>query len=195
MDGCRAFVGLPLPESYQQALATLRQRLGPWLPGRGVSWTRPGNWHVTLRFLGDVSWTGPGGVDAVKAALAGLAFAPFDLSGAGGGFFPDERRPRVAWIGLDQGRAACAALAAAVGACLQPVGFAPEDRPFSPHLTVARFREPPRGAAVASLLRELDRLRLPVVPVRECTLWRSRLGPAGPVYEALATVPAAAVGA
>jgi RNA 2',3'-cyclic 3'-phosphodiesterase len=189
MDGYRAFAGLALPEAYQRELAALCRRLRPLATGP-VSWTRPGNWHLTLKFLGEVPLAGPGGLAAVTAALAGLVFSPFVLSGAGGGFFPSQRRPRVAWIGLDRGAAACAALAAAVDTVLSPLGFAPESRPFTPHLTVARFREPGRVGDVEGLARELTAACLPVVPVEALTLWRSLLGPSGPRYEVLATVAA-----
>ena len=69
MDGtCRAFVGIALPESYQRELAAIRDRLRPFAPGP-MTWTRPGNWHLTLKFLGEVPARGPGGIEAVTAAL------------------------------------------------------------------------------------------------------------------------------
>jgi 2'-5' RNA ligase len=188
-DSCRAFVGIALPEVYQRELETLGRRLRPLAAGP-VSWTRPGNWHVTLKFLGEVPGSGPGGLDAVKTALAGVVFAPFVLSGAGGGFFPSRQRPRVAWIGLDRGAEGCVGLAAAVDAALAPLGFAPERRPLTAHLTVARFREPGRAGDTAGLARELAAVRLPAVTVDTVTLWRSILGPAGARYEVLATVAA-----
>lgn len=189
MDGCRAFAGIALPASYQDELEALLRRLRPLATGP-VSWTRPGNWHLTLKFLGQVPGEGPSGLEAVTAALAGVRFSPFALSGAGGGFFPSPRRPRVAWVGLDQGRAACVALAGTVEAVLAPLGYAPENRPFAGHLTVARFREPGRAGDVAGMAGVLDAVRLPACAVDRITLWRSILGPGGPRYEVLATVAA-----
>lgn len=189
MDGCRAFAGIALPESYQCELEALLGRLRPLVAGP-VSWTRPGNWHLTLKFLGQVPGAGPGGIEAVRRALSGLVFSPFGLSGAGGGFFPGQKRPRVAWIGLERGKAACAVLAGAVDAVLAPLGYPPEGRPFAGHLTVARFREPGRIGDVAGLARELSAVRLPPFSVEAVTLWRSILGPAGPRYEVLDTVAA-----
>lgn len=194
MEHYRAFVGLALPESYQAALAALRERVSSRLRG-GLGWTRPGNWHLTLKFLGDVPLTGPGGLEQVREALAGVVFSPFVLSGQGGGFFPHVRRPRVAWIGLGRGGAACAGLAAAVETALVPLGYPAEDRPFAAHLTVARIRDSARAGDLSALERELAAMVLPVVTVDAVTLWRSQLGPGGSRYTVLATVPATAVGA
>lgn len=185
----RIFAGIALPEAYQQALAAIRDRLRP-LAGGPMSWTKPGNWHLTLKFLGDVPVTGPAGLDAVKAALAGVVFSSFRLTGAGGGFFPNAKRPRVVWIGLAAGGPACGRLAAAVETALSPLGFPAEDRPFAAHLTLARIREPGRAGDLAGMERVLSGIRLPETSVESITLWRSRLQPGGPRYEVLATVPA-----
>ena len=194
MDHYRAFVGLALPESYQTALAALRERVSAQLGG-GLSWTRPGNWHLTLKFLGEVPLTGLGGLDHVREALAGVVFTPFVLTGQGGGFFPHARRPRVAWIGLGQGREACTRLAWAVEAALAPLGYPTEDRPFAAHLTVARVRDPGRAGDMTVLERELGAMALPDVTVTDFKLWRSELGPGGPRYTVLDTVPATGGGA
>jgi len=186
---CRAFVGIALPPAYQQALAIIRERLRPLAPP-DMRWTRPGNWHLTLQFLGDVPLAGPGGLDEVKAALAGVRFEPFVLAGAGGGSFPDAKRPRVVWLGLAAGGQACVRLAAAVAAALSPLGFPAEDRPFAAHLTLARIRAPDRVGDLAPMLQALSEVRLPETPVRDITLWRSVLAPSGPRYAVLATVPA-----
>ncbi len=189
METCRAFVGIPLPEAYQQGLDLLRGRL-PRRAYGPLSFTKPGNWHMTLKFLGEVPLAGPAGIDAMRAALSGVAFAPFVLAGAGGGFFPGPKRPRVVWVGLAQGAEACRALAAAVEEALAPLGFAPENRPFAAHLTVARVREPERGGDWPGMLKVLAETRWLAVTVDAFVLWRSILSPNGPRYEALATFPA-----
>lgn len=187
----RAFVGIALPESYQQALGAIRDRLRPLTPAP-LAWTRPGNWHLTLQFLGDVPLVGPSGLEAVTAALAGIRFASFPLAAAGGGFFPQSKRPRVAWVGLHTGEADCRLLAAAVGRALAPVGYPPEDRPFAAHLTLGRIRDPSRASDWQAVERELAAVHLPETRVSALTLWRSVLQPGGPRYEVLATFPAEA---
>jgi len=203
MSTLRLFIGLPLPGSYQELLGHLRRQWRPRLRSR-LSWTRPGNWHVTLKFLGD---TGEAMVPALRGALASVAWAPYELQGGGGGFFPpplDGRpiRPRVVWAGMQRGAQETTALAGAVQAALTPLGIAADERPFRPHLTLARVKAPaaadgrpgsdgrPSGSGWAGLLAELQRLDWPAVPVDSFTLWQSTLSPEGPTYKPLARFPA-----
>ena len=147
----RCFVGLPLPQEWQDRLAVLRDRLHA--PGRTpaddrqpaladllrrLRWTHPGNWHLTLRFLGNVPTPR---LPELTTALAEVAFAPFTLAVGRAGAFPARGTPRVLWLGLTRGGKECASLAGAVNAALAPLGFAPEGRPFAPHLTLARVHE------------------------------------------------------
>ena len=133
----RCFIGLPLPEAYKTTLSGLLAKLRYQVRAR-VSWTRPENWHLTLKFLGE---TTPETVAAVKAALAGVRCPSFGLKAGGCGFFPDIRRPRVAWLGLTQGGPECQALARAVEQAVAPHGFPPEGRPFAAHLTLGRIKD------------------------------------------------------
>lgn len=175
-DGIRAFVGVPLPQEYQAAIG----ELGAWrsrLASR-TTWTRPGIWHVTLRFLGELL---PRKLDEVKVALGGVAFAPFSLRAGGGGMFPRRGKPRVVWVGVEEGRQELVRLADAVNRALLPLGFAEEGRPFSPHLTVCRVREA-RGDRWAALIDALSDREWASVPVDRFTLWRSTLTPQGAQY-------------
>ncbi|EPR44658.1 2'-5' RNA ligase [Desulfovibrio sp. X2] len=201
----RLFVGLALPQEYQDGLADLAaacRRRGL----AGLSFTRPGNWHLTLRFLGEVD---EARVEELAGALRGVAWEAFTLRGGGAGAFPDLLRPRVAWIGLAEGGEECRRLAESVQVALAPLGFAPEERKFSPHLTLARVKGDQRrekrtrtteGARktaggnaaedVTECLREAARRRWPACVVREMVLWRSVLGGGGPAYTRLAEFPA-----
>ncbi|WP_353117538.1 RNA 2',3'-cyclic phosphodiesterase [Nitratidesulfovibrio sp.] len=151
----RCFVGLPLPPQWQDRLAALRTDLhapcadadttgpdahAPALADllRRLRWTPPGNWHLTLRFLGDMPVPR---CAEVADALRTISFAPLQLAVGKAGVFPARGVPRVLWLGLARGAPECAALAGAVNAALVRLGFAPEDRPFAPHLTLARVRE------------------------------------------------------
>lgn len=181
----RLFVGIPLPESYQQALTDMRRRWEDLFRSK-LGWTRQGNWHVTLKFLGDVD---PGRVDAVADALSGIRFSSFPMCAGGAGGFPDTVRPRVLWVGLREGEEACRQLAATVEDSLAPLGFAPEKRPFSPHLTIARIkkysRDPFEEAVAGMAATDWEPFR-----VDRFVLWRSILGVGGPVYTPLAEVKA-----
>lgn len=192
----RCFVGLPLPESWQAGLGRVTLRLSGELASR-ISWTRPGNWHLTLKFLGDVD---AGLVPAVAEALGGIVFRPFALAVGRAGFFPplDARGgrgvPRVLWAGLALGGPECARLAAEVERALAPLGFAADVRGFSAHLTLGRVKAAAGAAAGADdwsgVERAVAREAWPAAEISRFALWRSVLGPQGPRYAALAEFPA-----
>ncbi|EGJ50290.1 RNA 2',3'-cyclic phosphodiesterase [Desulfocurvibacter africanus] len=185
----RLFIGIPLPEEYQQGLARLRDRLGSCVRSK-LGWTRQGNWHMTLKFLGEVDEEL---ARDVGQALAGLCLTPFTLQAAGAGFFPNLRKPRVFWVGLARGGEECAQWAAMVEDAMEPLGFAREERDFRPHLTLARVKEARRDDW-AALMRDADREEWPAVRVEGLVLWQSKLGPGGPAYEALCQVKASQAG-
>jgi len=173
--GVRCFVGLPLPESWQEALARVAQRLAGALSSR-ISWTRPGNGHLTLKFLGDVAQER---LPELVQALRGVSFSPFALAVGRSG-------PRALWIGLRLGEAESAKLAAQVGQVLEPLGFAPEKRPFAAHVTLGRVKALAPGDDWTLVERCVAGERWPVIEVDGFVLWRSVLGPGGPQYSRLA---------
>ncbi|WP_029459496.1 RNA 2',3'-cyclic phosphodiesterase [Solidesulfovibrio alcoholivorans] len=185
----RAFVGIALPEACRALAARLGKGVAALSRGP-ASPVREATVHLTLKFLGDVPTAGPDGIDAVAAALGAVVFAPFALRFGGGGFFPDMVRPRVVWAGLAAGAPECQALAARVDAALAPCGIAPEARPYRPHLTLARLREPGRGGDWPGALTLLTDAVWPETPVAAMTLWRSLLSPAGARHEVMATFAA-----
>lgn len=187
----RAFVGIALPEACRALAARLGRGVAALSRGP-ASPVREGTAHLTLTFLGDVPATGPGGIDAVTEALAVITFAPFVLRFGGGGFFPDMARPRIVWAGLAMGALECQALAARVDAALAPCGIAPQARPYRPHLTLARLREPGRGGDWPGALALLTEAAWPETTVAAMTLWRSLLSPSGARHEIVATFAATA---
>jgi 2'-5' RNA ligase len=184
MDGGRAgrlFVGIPFPAELREGLETyLRDTFGERMPGRPVP---PANWHLTLRFLGDTDAEHHRVlVDELTAIDRGPAF---DLSLAGLGAFPRAARATVLWIGVGDGAAELRALAAKIEAAAVRAGFAPEPKPYSPHLTLSRIQP------AADLRRAIDaappfggRMR-----VTEFVLFRSHLGGGPPRYERIVGFP------
>lgn len=177
----RCFIGLPLPEAWQQGLGRVTRALSGRLASR-VSWTRPGNWHLTLKFLGDVA---PARVPDIADALARVPFSALDVRLGAAGFFPARGTPRVVWAGLASGAEEAARLASGVEEALAPLGFAPEERAFAAHLTLGRVKAPAAGDDWGSVARELAGEKWPVARVERLVLWRSVLGPGGPRYAAL----------
>lgn len=180
----RAFVAIELPQEIRRALAAEQERLRE--AATGARWTHPQGIHLTLKFLGEVPQDQVAGVEK---ALRGIgAFEPFRLQVKGFGFFPEAARPRVLWAGVDA-PPQLAQLAVRVEAALAPLGFVPEKRDFSPHLTLARFRIPHRQPKLQKLIEENDRSVLGDFEVSEFFLWESKLAPQGAQYGKVARFP------
>ena len=195
----RCFIGLPLPKDYQRLLAGV---ITEWksVLGACASWTRPENWHLTLKFLGE---TDQGHVARLSESLGGDAGEAFVLQGHGGGFFPDPRRPRVLWVGLGKGGEQTRELAARVEATCAGLGFVREERAFRPHLTVVRIKQPRKNhhgmahrgsrkiklsstSTWVDILRSVETISWPKITVDQMVLWESRLSAEGPNYRPLA---------
>lgn len=183
----RCFVGLALPPPWQESLDRVAGRLAARLTSR-ISWTRPGNWHITLKFLGQVEQAR---LPEVVKALRGVSFASFGLAlGGGGSFAAAGQAPRALWTGLAQGAAECANLALLVERALAPLGFAAEGRTFRPHVTLGRVKAAAAGDDWSVPGRELGRESFAPARMENLVLWRSVLGPNGPKYAALEVFPA-----
>jgi len=157
------------------------------LAARDVAWVAPGNLHLTLKFLGSVPEER---IDAVAGALreASVDVSPFQARIRGLGAFPSARRPRVVWAGVTEGAAEMIDLARRVDAALAALGFPRDERPFSPHVTLGRVREPGRTPTLTEALasgatREFGQMRVP-----SASLMRSELGRQGARYTELTTV-------
>lgn len=192
MSGVRCFAALPLPAAYQDGLAEVRKAWERRLRSK-LSWTRPGNWHLTLKFLGDVEEER---LPRLAAALGAVRWAGFAARAGAGGFFPPRQegqrrwQPRVLWVGLEQGGEAAGVLASAIEKALLPLGFPAEERPFSAHLTLARIKwsEPDPWDEV---LADLAGRPWPEFAATGFTLYRSVLGPGGPAYTPISGFAAA----
>ena len=190
MAARRLFVALEPPEPVRRRLAALADELrrGAGRAADDVRWVRPENVHLTLQFLGAVPEER---VAAVEAALREAAAdgRPLSLSLRGAGGFPNARRPRVLWAGLEGDVASLAALVTALGARLAKLGFPPEERPFSPHLTLGRARDGRGAPGLAGALAHAAQAEATPWRAAELVLFESHLSPKGPRYEAIARVP------
>jgi len=155
--------------------------------GADVRWVKPENIHLTLKFLGDIEEDLSHEVVHVIEGTC-RKFKPFTLTVRGTGVFPNARAPRVLWVGLSQDKD-LTGIKHGIDAGLVPLGFAPEDRAFVPHLTIGRLRSS-RGHS--ALLDKVARLRdnsYGVIDVASIVLMRSDLGPQGARYTKLAETP------
>jgi len=179
----RTFVALWIPPDWAAYVGGVSGDLASRTSG--LSWVKPENVHLTIRFLGDLGDSGVRRVCDSVARSAAAEPAPRARLGALGAF-PSLARPRVVWLGLAEGGEAAAALAHRVNDALAREGFGPPDKPFRPHLTLARVREGARG---------LEALRDPALPpppeasfLDRVAVMKSDLSPAGARYTALAEV-------
>lgn len=146
----RTFVALELPDAVRNTLRRRIERLVRMIPE--VRWVDPAGIHVTLAFLGELDDMRLETASQAAATVAGV-HAPFSLRLAGLGTFSSARAPRVIWVGLAGETAQLLSLQAAVADDLASRGFPREERPFSPHLTLARIKKPLSGDANATLAR------------------------------------------
>ena len=186
----RAFVAIDLPESVRAALARAQATMQAACPHNpDIRWTRADGIHLTLKFLGQIS---DEQVQAVTTALRRIgAFEEFAVAVKGFGFFPSARHPRVLWAGLDASPW-LGELAAKVDRALQKLGFAPEEREFRPHLTLARFRVQSQEPRLEAAIENLGSDSLGSFEVTEYFLFESRLKPGGAEYSKVARFAASA---
>lgn len=153
--GRRLFVAVPLPSDAAAEVAALVERVrAPGVPGGGrdARWVRMDGLHLTLRFLGPtLEGRVPSAHEAVRAADVGPGFE-VELEGAGA--FPSPGRPRTLWLGIIDGTSGLEALASRVDEALVRAGWPASDRPFRPHLTLARSDGIAAGAVLAARLME-----------------------------------------
>jgi 2'-5' RNA ligase len=162
-------------------LAELRRRAESSAPRAKVTWVAAARIHLTLRFIGEVdAGTGERIVHALRDEIP---MAPFTVEWGGLGAFPPRGAPRVLWVGVAAGAEALVAAEKQVSDRLAALGIAREARPYSPHLTLARVREP-AGLKAATLFERVD-ASLGETAVDAITLFQSHLSPKGPTYTAL----------
>jgi 2'-5' RNA ligase len=185
----RLFIALPLPAPVVERVDKVAARLAvkEW----PVRWTAPGTAHITLNFIGEV--------DPSQAQLLRMALPAEATKHAAGvlhtgrlGVFPNERKPRVLWMGLEGELDGLNRLQHDLGTLLASLGFEVEARPFAPHITLGRVRDEisnARGMEIWTTLRGFE-LGPPLeVPVNEIVLYRSILDRAGARHEPLVRCP------
>ncbi|HEY5541957.1 MAG TPA: RNA 2',3'-cyclic phosphodiesterase [Candidatus Binatia bacterium] len=184
----RAFIAVTLDSKVIDQIAAASHQLRPEITG--VRWVTPANFHLTLKFLGSID---DAAIEPIGATLREQLrlFPRFTINAKGLGVFPGPKRPRVLWVGLTGDR--LVSLASRVESALRPLGFTPEGRKFTPHLTIGRWRDADR--APKSLGRQLENWQardFGTSNVESVKLIQSMLKPEGASYNYLITVPLSA---
>jgi RNA 2',3'-cyclic 3'-phosphodiesterase len=184
----RLFVALEIPTAVRDSLAALLQSLRRLSPQ--PRWVRPENLHVTLKFIGD--WP-PEKLEGLRNALAAVCLAePVTLGFRGLGFFPNDKRPRVFWAGIEASPNLIT-LVSEIDHTAEKLGIPREPRPFSPHLTLARFEPPGLPEKFRAAIQENAARELGALHTNEFHLIESKLKPSGAEYTTLQTFPFVAV--
>lgn len=181
----RCFIAVKLPDDVRRSMADLIAELKKAKPD--VSWVPAENIHLTLRFIGNMN---DSLIPMIKERITKKLshYNAFYIKIVGVGCFPSERRPRVLWIGVERSDL-LNSIQRDMEAEVEELGFAAEDRPFSPHLTLGRVRS---QKGIAEMLRRFTEFRTAdfgLVEVKSIHIMKSDLKPKGAEHTSIAEIP------
>ncbi|HRD01144.1 MAG TPA: RNA 2',3'-cyclic phosphodiesterase [Candidatus Saccharicenans sp.] len=178
----RTFIAIDLSLEIKDKLVTLVNHLKPL--GKNIKWVARENYHLTLKFLGEISESEMEDIKKTLDEVAGRHNS-FNLKLKGTGSFPPgSNRIRIVWVGITNGERLLS-LQKEIEIELEKRGFPKENRPFSPHLTIGRVKRPEKQDKLASELEKNNQQELGSMMVREITFFQSILRPQGPEYHIL----------
>jgi len=187
----RLFIAITLPDAARRALENLQDRLRQVDSDRAIQWAGSDGFHITLKFLGEVSEARLTAIDSGLTAAI-VSSAPFKLVANGIGCFPNPTQLQAIWAGIQGDLPALMAVQRAVESRIAPLGFPSDKRAFQPHLTFGRVR-----ASTSRIKGEILGRKLSALEIGEVAKWsvtamhliRSDLRPSGAVYTMLASYP------
>ena len=189
MSLLRAFIAIEIPHAIRETVCDVTSSLRNET-GALVRWVPIENMHLTLKFLGDVS---PANVDLLTHMLQAEAelFNCFSVQLSGLSSFPDRKRPRVIYVGI-QAPSALEALQRGIESASRRLGYESEERRFSPHLTIGRVKQNVSATEQQTIRRALEGTKidsLGTARVDSVHLYKSDLKPTGSVYTRLSSAP------
>ena len=189
MEQVRSFIAIELPDELRQALTRLQEQLKSGKQ-TSVKWVDPGSIHLTLKFLGNIGTDMVGKVTAaLEEAVRGIP--PFRLEAKGLGAFPSLKRVQVVWVGVTGEVDRLSQLQQRVESGLATLGFVPESRPFTPHLTLARLRDwapPDERQNLGQIIASTSFETVYAIDVDSVNLMRSQLTREGAVYSRISSI-------
>jgi len=181
LEPIRSFMAFDIEEAeVLRNLSTVQNMLVE--TGADIRIVKPENIHITLRFLGDVS---PSQVDTIHNEMEKVDFVPFDIKIKGLGAFPNLRHISVIWAGIHGGANELRQVFYQLEPRLQGLGFKPDLKGFSPHLTIARVRTARNRTELARRIGDLEDFEFGLVKAECLRLKKSVLTPRGPIYSVL----------
>lgn len=187
----RAFIAVLISDDLKRRIALVQEEFKKVAPE--VKWVSEENFHITLKFLGDVEADRLAAIPAMLSdSLADVE--EFDIGIGGVGAFPNHGRPRTVWVGVTDGRERLAEVAQQVEEQLAGLGFHKEDRSFSAHLTIGRVKDGRGADALTSALQKADVGSMGTVRVKSVAVMKSELRREGPIYSVLSEIPLRSAG-
>ena len=183
----RSFLAVDPPREIIDAIGMIQDRLRKNIQG-DIRWVRPQGIHLTLKFFGAISESDVANISLV-AENTTSNISPFTLGIKRVGAFPDVKRPRVLWLGMDGDVDTLIRLQKEMDAELQKYGFEKEDRTFRPHLTLARIKDPRGLIGLAKIMEKRENYEAGSFSAAGLNLFKSDLTPKGAVYTKLAYFP------
>ncbi len=180
----RTFVAVEIPDDLRTEVIAYQKRLQSF--DAKVRCTKPGQMHITLKFLGEIDQTQADLLDELFQSVA-KATAPFEMALQGLGAFPNLRRPSILWAGVADGANSLTELARSVEAAAKELGFKKEKRGFNPHLTLGRVKSPKGLPPVVERIQKDESKSFGSFRVSEFVFMQSELNPSGAVYTRLNT--------
>ncbi len=177
----RAFLAFDLDNEEVKKNLTEAQRLLAKTDA-DIKLVEPENIHITMRFLGDITLNM---ADKVHEEMKKIQFKPFTAKISNIGVFPNLNYPRVVWAGITQGADQLQSIFSQLEPSLQQLGFTPDPKGFSPHLTIARIRSTRGKPQLVEFVQKNANYNFGEVNVASLKLKRSELTPQGPIYSTL----------
>jgi len=153
--------------------------------GADIKPVEPENIHITVRFLGEIPLAM---IERVYNEMTKVVFSPFDIEVKGLGAFPSMRHINVVWAGIGRGINELRSIYYQLEPNLQKIGLRPDDKGFSPHITIARVRSGRKREELAEIIRRYEDYKFGVVRAKCLRLKKSVLTPKGPIYSTLREV-------
>lgn len=185
MQTIRAFISIEIPQEIKEKISLIQEQLR--VIETPISWVRLDSIHLTLKFLGNIPEEQiPDIKKCIVTAVSGIS--PFKVNVKGGGVFPNLNYPRVIWLGLEDKTDSLFKLQKGIDGCLEKIGFEPEERGFTPHLTLGRVKSLKGKNQLIRTIHIYKDIEVGEIYVDRIKLMRSQLNPAGAIYTVLEKV-------
>lgn len=182
----RSFIAFEIPNNIKEKISLLQTNLSKKI--KDVRWVKSSGIHLTIKFLGNIQ-ENKINLICEKISSVMIKYPPFEVIIKEIGCFPNFRKPRVIWLGLEEKRNYLLQISNEIETELKQIGFPPEDREFSPHLTLGRFGLNKVIADFAKIAEDYKDLKIDVLQLASISLIKSDLKSGGAIYTTIGSFP------